>query len=157
MDGRISPSPRLVSKWYGLCFDRRVRRLLLPLCLFAVVGCGSTVTGPTVPLDEPFVLAIGEAATIASGRLVIEFNGVTGDSRCPADALCIQGGDAIVNVRVSSGGSTATYELHTGDDSRADVTHGSFRITLIQLLPYPFSSRTIPQGEYRATFTVSRL
>jgi hypothetical protein len=87
---------------------------------------------------------------------VIRFTGVTGDSRCPADALCIQGGDARVAVRVSGGGDAATFELHTGDASRASVTHRGYRITLVTLEPYPFSSRPITDADYRATFAVAR-
>lgn len=85
----------------------------------------------------------------------MEFTGVSGDSRCPADAICIQGGDALVHVRVSTG-LTRSYELHTGDSSRAAVTHGAFRIALVDLQPYPFSSRTIDPDDYRATMTVVR-
>ena len=62
---------------------------------------------------------------------------------------------SVVHVRVVTG-TAGEYELHTGDASRAAVTHGSFRITLVELQPYPFSSRTISQDEYRATFTVTR-
>ena len=111
--------------------------------------------GPAVRLDEPFTLAIGESAAVSAASLMIQFTGVTGDSRCPADAICIQGGDAVVSVRVSGGG-TATYELHTGDTSRASVTHGGYRISLVMLQPYPFSSRPITDADYRATFTVTR-
>jgi hypothetical protein len=111
---------------------------------------------PSIPLNEPFTLAIGESTTVSGARFVIEFTGVTGDSRCPADAVCIQGGDALVAVRVSGGGTAATFELHTGDASRATVTHRGYRISLVKLEPYPFSSRPITDAEYRATFTVAR-
>ena len=91
----------------------------------------------------------------AGFRLV--FVRVSGDSRCPADVVCIQGGDAIVHLRViDTGGATADYALHTGDSSRAVAAHRQARIELTQLDPYPFSSRTIAPGEYRATVTVSR-
>ena len=45
-------------------------------------------------------------------------------------------------------------ELHTG--SMAPVRYGSYTITLVQLQPYPFSSRTIRPDEYRATLKVTR-
>ena len=131
-----------------------MHRLLL-LIVVAAVGCGDTVVGPAVPLEEPFTLAIGESVAV-SGAFVIQFTGVTGDSRCPADAVCIQGGDALVAVRVSGGGTAATLELHTGDASRASVTHRGYRITLVTLQPFPFSSRPITDADYRATLTVTR-
>lgn len=140
--------------WYGSCFPQGVR-FLLPVLLVLTIGCGDTVVGPTVPLDEPFTLSIGESAAVSPASMMIAFTGVSGDSRCPADAVCIQGGDAIVAVRVSGGG-TATYELHTGDTSRASVTHRGYRISLVMLQPYPFSSRPMTDADYRATFTVTR-
>jgi hypothetical protein len=61
-----------------------------------------------------------------------------------------------VHIRVLDGGATSAYELHTGDSSRATVTPNQLRIALVELQPYPFSSRTIAPGEYRATLSVSR-
>jgi hypothetical protein len=132
-----------------------VRRFLLLICLTAVTACGGNPTKPDVPFNEPFTLAVGESASFADVPLIVEFLGVSGDSRCPADAVCIQGGDAIVKVRVRMG-FTNQYELHTGDSARATATHGSVRISLVDLQPYPFSSRTITQDEYRVTLTVAR-
>ena len=126
------------------------------LCLLAATACDETQTGPTVPLNERFILAPGSVAAVRNEDLRIRFDEVTGDSRCPADAICIQGGDALVHIRVSDGASTSAYVLHTGDSSRAAIVHGSVRIALVELQPYPFSSRTIAPGDYRATFTASR-
>ena len=131
--------------------------LLILLVVPLLLGTGCTEKSPVGPaqLDERFTLAPGEAAAVRGTSLRVTFLQVTGDSRCPADAFCIQGGDAIVHVRASDGG-TAGYELHTGDQARGAAAHGGFRITLEQLSPYPFSSRTIAPEEYRATLTVSR-
>jgi hypothetical protein len=108
-----------------------------------------------VPLNQQFALAPGEVAPIQDTSLRVQFLRVSGDSRCPADAVCIQGGDALVHIRAIDGRSFE-YELHTGDESRAAVTHAGFRIELINLQPYPFSSRTIQPDEYRATLRLSR-
>jgi hypothetical protein len=131
-------------------------RTLLCLCpLIAAIGCGASVVGPANPIDEPFTLGVGEATAISGTGVIVEFTGVTGDSRCPADALCIQGGDAIVHVRVTGNGS-ASYELHTGDMARATAAHAQYLISLLELQPYPFSSGPIDPDDYRATLTVSR-
>ena len=134
-----------------------MRIVLTAFCLLAVTACAANgPIGPTVPLDEQFTLARGEVAAIDGTGVRVQFRGVTGDSRCPADAICIQGGDAIVHVRVFDGGGAADYELHTGDSARAAAAHGLLRIALLELQPYPFSNRTIPQDEYRATLRVTR-
>lgn len=133
-----------------------MRAFVLVFCLLAATACDEkSPAGPTVPLNQRFTLARGELARVDGADLGLQFVEVTGDSRCPADAVCIQGGDALVHVRVVDVGTTA-YELHTGDSSRAAVTHRQVRIELVQLQPFPFSSRTIAPDEYRATFTVTR-
>jgi hypothetical protein len=107
-------------------------------------------------LRQRFTLAPAEVARIDGTSLQVQFQSVSGDSRCPADAICITGGDAIVHVRAVEGANAGTYELHTGDASRARVTHGRYVIALEELQPYPFSSRTIAPGEYRATLSVTQ-
>ena len=105
----------------------------------ALVGCDESFTGPTVALDTAVVLAPGDSVRVEKTELRIRFDRVTNDSRCPADAFCIQGGDALVHITVSGTGGTREYDLHTG--SMQPVTHGAFTIHLVELAPYPFSSR----------------
>lgn len=108
-------------------------------------------------IDERFTLSQGESARVASTDVTLTFLDVQGDSRCPADAVCIQGGDAVVRVRAASGSRTETLELHTGDSSRASAQYQGYTVALAELQPYPFSSRPpIAQGDYRATLVVSR-
>jgi hypothetical protein len=130
------------------------------------LACGLTAAGackengpvgPTVAMGQRFTLSAGAVAAIDRTRLRLQFVRVSGDSRCPADVVCIQGGDAVVHVRVLDGPAANEYELHTGDSNRARVMHGRFRIELVELQPYPFSSRTISPGEYRATLTMAEL
>jgi hypothetical protein len=130
--------------------------MLAALCLLPATACQDSPSGPTVPLDQPFTLAPGQAASVAGASLRVLFVGVSGDSRCPADAICIQGGDAIVHISVGNGGAAVDYDLHTGDSARSAVSHAGFRVVLVNLQPYPFSGRTISPDEYRATLNVSR-
>ena len=125
-------------------------------CLLIVLAAGAcdTSTSPTTPLNTEFTLARGEARTIEDTTTEVRFNGVTNDSRCPADVVCVTGGDAHVQIRVSSGLATRDYVLHTGD--MKPVTHDSLTIHLVQVSPYPFSSRTISPDEYRVTLRVTR-
>jgi hypothetical protein len=134
-----------------------MRPLVMGVCLLAVTACAERQpVGPTVGANERFTLAPNEVANVRDFDLNVQFVNVTGDSRCPADAVCIQGGDALVHILVLDGGASSPYELHTGDSRRASVTHKGARIALVELQPYPFSSRPIAPGDYRATLTVSR-
>jgi hypothetical protein len=107
-------------------------------------------------LNQRFTLTPGEVAVIDDADLRLQFVRVTGDSRCPADAFCIQGGDAVVQILASDGSNSTLLGLHTGDATQASAVYQKSRITLIELQPYPFSSRTIAADEYRATLTVTQ-
>lgn len=135
----------------------RMRAAVVLICLLCVTGCDEkSPVGPTVPLNERFTLSPGQVAVIDDADLRVQFVRVTGDSRCPADAICIQGGDALVQVLASNGDDPTMLGLHTGDSSQASAVFRGVRITLVELQPYPFSSRTIAPEEYRATLTATR-
>jgi hypothetical protein len=106
-------------------------------------------------VSREVVLAPGQTTSIAEASISLRFTGVSGDSRCPADAICIQGGDALVQVEViPARGRLQPYVLHTGD--MRPVVHEDLTIALLELSPYPFSSRPIAPGDYRATLRISR-
>lgn len=130
------------------------RCVSLIVCLIVVTACDESPTGPTVPLNSEFVLAQGSSAIIEDAAVRIRFDGVTGDSRCPADAICIQGGDAVVTLTATSSQGTRVHELHTG--TMAPVKHDELTISLVRLEPYPFSSGPIAPNDYRATLRVTR-
>jgi len=125
----------------------------IALLCFVLSSCAGMMS-PTVPLDREFTLAPNESAAIDDTPIAIRFTGVEGDSRCPADAICIQGGDAQVKIEVVTDRQVDKYVLHTGD--MKPVTHGTLTIALVSLMPYPYASRTTDPADYRATLRVSR-
>jgi hypothetical protein len=145
---------QLPASRFQLPAIRRIRsaaRCLLAIHVLFTTACLGN--SPTAPVDRQVVLAPGQTTEVAAG-LSLRFIGVTGDSRCPADAFCVQGGDAIVRISILSNGATAERDLHTGN--MQPVSYEAVRVELIQLEPYPFSSRTIRPDEYRATLRVTR-
>jgi hypothetical protein len=128
-----------------------MKRLILGICLLAATAC-LQITAPG-SIDERLTLGPGEQASVAGVN--IRFELVTGDSRCPADALCIQGGDAVVKITATQGfGGRVEFDLHTGD--MKPVSHGDLTIALVQLEPYPFSSHPIDPKDYRVTLRITR-
>jgi hypothetical protein len=133
-----------------------MRLATILVCLLAATACDEPATGPSVSIDARFTLSPGETASVQGRGIRLRFEGVTGDSRCPGDAICITGGDAVVKIQASGDSGTLSLDLHTGDASRASVTYGSVKVTLVELSPYPFGSRPpIAPGDYRATLIVS--
>ena len=136
-----------------------MRAAVVLICLLCVTGCDeNSPVGPTVPLNERFTLSPGEVAAIEDADLRLQFVRVTGDSRCPGDAICIQGGDATVQVLATGDdGDSSLLGLHTGDSSQASAVYQGVRISLVELQPYPFSSLPpIQPDDYRATLTATR-
>ena len=130
-------------------------RLILAMCLAAVTACGSASPTAPGPVAREVTLAPGQSATVGEAAIAIRFEGVSGDSRCPADALCILGGDALVRIQVvPATGASQAYTLHTGD--MRPVAHGDLTIALVQLTPYPFSATPIDPADYRATIRITR-
>ena len=132
--------------------------LIVPIVsLLAFPACAShSPNAPDTPIDVSLVLAPGETKGIENTNAALRFDGVVNDSRCPGDAICITGGDAIVKVRVIlADGPDATYELHTGNLQPAH--HENLTIALADLSPYPFGSLPpIQPGDYRVKVRITR-
>jgi hypothetical protein len=130
-----------------------MRRTVLALASVLALACDNPA-GPTPALGSEFTLAPGERAQVEGTMLGVTFIRVDGDSRCPLNAICVTGGDALVKIEVDSRDRTTSYDLHTGD--MQPVTDGEFTIALVNLQPYPFSGRTTEPGDYRATLRVTK-
>ena len=130
-----------------------MRLFVVVLCLFVVTACYRD--SPVAPINQEITLAPGQAARINGTGLSVTFTGVSGDSRCPADALCVLGGSATVRVEAAdAAGGRREVTFETGD--LKPVAYDSLTLELLQLAPYPFSAAPIKPGDYRATMRVTR-
>jgi hypothetical protein len=124
-----------------------------------LAACGARTPSAlaATPLDARFTLAPGEKTTISGTELVVTFDRVVEDSRCPAGVACIQAGDGVIAITVTEkGGTTASYQLHTAPNGTRSAVHGGVTITLEDLTPTPVASRATPPQDYRATLRANR-
>jgi hypothetical protein len=129
-----------------------MRNAALAACLLSVTACDLfSPTGPSA-VNTEFTLAPGHSQSVAGTTLT--FVGVTSDSRCPANAICVTAGDATVRVDLSRRGTSSSQELHTA--SKQPVTANDLTIELVEVAPYPFSFSPIDPAAYRVTLRVSR-
>ena len=77
-----------------------MRIYLAVFCLLAVTACSEKSPAAPSPVSREVVLAPGQTAAVAEAGITLRFEGVSGDSRCPIDAICITGGDALVQIAV---------------------------------------------------------
>ncbi len=121
----------------------------------------STVTASSVgshaSLGQDFELRIGETVEIDGEPLVVTFERVVEDSRCPTNVTCVWAGDAVVRIRLQGAKAEAgTLDLHTQSDANREGGFERYRVRLVQLLPAPQDSGGIPPERYVATLIVVR-
>lgn len=118
----------------------------------SMAACSSSPTAPTGPTT--ITLAPGQSTQV--GSLGVKFIGVTIDTRCPADVMCIQMGDAFVALETVMLGGHRAFELQLLNPTARSTTHGNYSIELTEVSPYPFSNRPISPADYRVTLRVAR-
>ena len=131
-----------------------MRTFCMAILTAVSLGC-STSTGPR--LGDEFELLVGESAALEDVGLWVAFIGVSEDSRCPRQAMCVWAGDAAVLVE------TAPFPDAVEADSKTDTLHtrldprllqlGAVELVLVRLDPYPETPSSIPADAYVATFT----
>jgi len=137
------------------------KRTALPLLFCALflshAACGGESPAAPKParLGQPFELASGETALVGGADLRVTFNSVKEDSRCPSGAACIWEGDGVARISVvQDAREGSSIELHTNARFSTNDTYGSYRITLVDLAPYPKVNQTIDAKSYVARLEV---
>jgi hypothetical protein len=109
-----------------------------------------------VAVGERFEMSPGSSVAVSAADLVIVFDRVVTDSRCPADAICITAGDAELAFRLGRDGRTPGPVTLNAESPGNRLTSGEWVLVVVALQPYPLSSRPISPGDYRVTLLVDR-
>jgi len=136
------------------------RAIFLFLLLFA---CDGTIIGPVASIDQPFWLPEGRTKLIQPGNLLLTFEEVASDNRCPLNVDCVTGGQADVVLSFQAPNFVSTeIQLIIGpyifaEDSLAHPFADTlgYRIKLMQLDPHPDVKVEQPLVTYRALLRVS--
>jgi len=110
----------------------------------------------TVGLGETFTIGVGQSAQITGEDMMITFNGVIGDSRCPQNVTCVWEGVASSNITIVYQGNDYTVVLNSpGITERATDTFIDYTLTY-NLNPYPREGEEISPNEYRLNMTLTK-
>jgi len=106
-------------------------------------------------INEPLWIGVGSVIAVDGGNILVEVVKVLSDSRCPANAMCIQQGEAKVLVEITVNGVVSQHELVlTGAiDSKGTLKVGDYVVKLMELNPYPGTWQGA-QPEHTATVIV---
>lgn len=142
--------------------------LIIIAIIISIFGCGESETTPNptddednpaeIRLEEKFSLKIDQVVTVNPVNIKVKFLKVTEDSRCPSDVVCIWAGQVSVLLNVNNNGNDiGDVKLTLGqnkDDTVRDV--GGYYLKLIEVKPYPISTKKIEQSEYIITLIISK-
>jgi hypothetical protein len=127
-------------------------------------ACGNEATEPEEGAGTPqqaqvgdtVRLRLGASARIGTTGIVVSFNRVEGDSRCPIDAICVWQGDAAVRIELATNQqSRSSAQLHTTLDPKSVEYNGhSFR--LIEVAPAPRASEPTRAEDYVVALEVTK-
>lgn len=132
-----------------------MRRTAAAVLALFLAGCGSPAATKSARLGQPFDLGVGETALLEGEDLRVTFETVSEDSRCPSGAQCIWEGDAVARVTVSRDAQApATLELHTSGRFERSAPYLTYRIALVDVVPYPHLGGMIDRAGYVATLRV---
>ena len=141
-----------------------MKTLPLLICLF-LFSCRDNPSSLRTPFENIVVLKIGHNLQIGSENLEIGFDDVPDDSRCSIGSVCVWPGRAEIRLwllRVQSDSTFVTLTLSgfvTRDDTTGHISKDTlgYRLSLVQLDPYPVLDRPQPISSYEATVKISKL
>lgn len=109
--------------------------------------------------DIPFQLQINQSALLQSKGITVQFLNVTEDSRCPSGVMCIWQGQVKTTIGIWQGGQDlGNFTLGlTPDKTMAIKKFDNYFIRLINVDPYPISTKKTLYSDYVITLQVSSL
>lgn len=110
----------------------------------------SALESKEIKLDEPFMIKLHQRLSIDD--IDVEFSEIE-DSRCPSDVTCIWEGRASITLHIYNQTQYQRITLTTDETPTFHVS--SYEINLIDILPYPVSTKDISE-EYVATINISK-
>src|SRR5687767_7012880 len=124
--------------------------VVLLLAFTSACHDGDSLTDPS--RVQTTTLAAGHSTSVAGG-VVLSFDRVVSDSRCPTGVACAWEGEVTVRLILTDAGGPTPFTL--SDHARTRDVNG-YTFTLIAVQPHPTAGSTIPESAYRMTVEVQR-
>ena len=111
-----------------------------------------------VQAGEPFQLKMNESAKLDGEDLKVTFTKVMEDSRCPEGTDCLWAGEVKVAVTANTGNRSYQIALTREGKQTGPVTlpAGNFRISLLEVAPYPKNQKKIQPEDYKIKLSAGR-
>ena len=142
-----------------------MRTTVLTVMVLALLGACRSTSSPAPEavdeqqtqgaLDDTVAIRLGDGVRVVPAGLLISFDSVLSDSRCPRNVQCVWAGSARVRLTiVQDAGAGGTHELESGRDPRF-VRVGAYIVTLLDVEPQAEHGREIGRA-YRIRLRITR-
>ncbi len=117
-------------------------------------------TSTIVPLNKDFNIKVGITVEVENENLIISFESVPMDSRCPEGVVCFWSGEAQVVLRFNKSGypqktdTLSLYQALSGTKNVAD--YSAYSIKFKGLEPHPIFNKDLNPDEYEATLVATK-
>ncbi len=132
---------------------------LLVIIVFWLAGCSSgNANETTASLGQEFILPVGQTVVVNNRELVIKFESVTTDSRCPKGVTCVWAGEAKCQMQITYKGSIAkvVFTESGGTDGYSQNIFENYT-AYFKLEPYPEAGKQIGSNDYRLLLRIAQL
>ena len=106
-------------------------------------------------IAEPFMLRVGQSATVDGTPVQVTFQRLLEDQRCPIDVICVWAGYVQIAVQFVAGAAEYADTLNWNREP-AQIIHGGYALRLLDLQPPRRSTADPDPSIYVATLIVSR-
>ncbi len=119
-------------------------------------GIFEPVRDNTLVLGDTVNVSYGETLHNFKEQIWITFDSVYEDSRCPLDVECVWAGNAKLGFTFKQSIRKTSFTLNTHPNFNRDTTVYFYQISLVDVLPYPYSDSTYTAGDYTARIVVDK-
>ena len=139
-----------------------MKRILF-LFILIFVSCKTTNqstndVSPEQTNGDQLWLKIGEKKVLEPDGLEVSFRQLLEDSRCPKDVVCVWEGRAEIQLwLIKEGPDSIFVNVSIPQYPRSPIDVLGYRITLLQLDPYPRTDITYQPSDYKALLDVLKL
>ena len=127
----------------------------LILALIMIGTANNVFADDTKQLGIPFQMKFNQTATMQD--LKIKIANLT-DSRCPSDVTCVWQGQAKILVDINKNNQNlGNFSLILNDKNLEAISFDHYSIRLVEVNPYPISTKRIQLSDYDISLKLSLL
>ena len=133
--------------------------VLIPLIIL-IYSCSNTVESEysEFKLSDTITINYGQTLFNSQEDISIKFDSLLSDSRCPVNVVCVWEGDAEIKIHFIKKDESSNLFLHTNKNyPNSDTARFYYKVTLIDLLPYPHTEIEIDSTDYSAEIIVNKI